>query len=54
VRGLEGIAAVTQLGEIVVPSDEVRGDEASHELAFDFYFGCGFFLGGASAFEKIG
>ena len=53
VRGLEGIAAVTQLGELVVPHDEVRGDQASNELAFDFYFGCGFFLG-SGAFQVVG
>src|ERR1700737_240826 len=47
-RGLEGIAAETET------DDELRGDGCDDELAFDFYFGCGFFLGSASALEVIG
>jgi len=50
---LEGIAAA-QLGEIIVRAKMDFGDGGDDVLAFDFYFGYGFFLGSASAFEEVG
>ena len=65
--GLEGIATVawfgqTRVSEIALRSivyrfrccDELRRNGAGIGLAFDFYFDCGFFLGSAAAFQKVG
>ena len=48
-RGLEGIAAVRCLAIIVdsAAATNFEVTDARRVLAFDFYFGCGFFLGNA-------